>query len=83
MKKFYEFKNITSSEADLFVYGEIVQEKSVDWWTGEESKTDVGLMEFKEELDNIGNVQKLNKITLRIFHFTLIHQVVMYLLLQQ
>lgn len=60
MKKFYEFKNITSSEADLFVYGEIVQEKSVDWWTGEESKTDVGLMEFKEELDNIGNVQKLN-----------------------
>ena len=59
-KKFYEFKNITSSEADLFVYGEIVQEKSVDWWTGEESKTDVGLMDFKEQLDSIGNVQKLN-----------------------
>ena len=59
-KKFYEFKNITSSEADLFVYGEIVQEKSVDWWTGEESQTDVGLMDFKEQLDNIGNVQKLN-----------------------
>lgn len=59
-KKFYEFKNITSSEADLFIYGEIVQEKSVDWWTEEESKTDVGLMEFKEELDNIGNVQNLN-----------------------
>ena len=60
MKKFYEFKNITSLEADLFIYGEIVQEKSVDWWTGEESKTDVGLMEFKEELDNIGNVKTLN-----------------------
>ena len=59
-KKFYEFKNITSSEADLFVYGEIVQEKSIDWWTGEESKTDVGLMDFKEQLDSIGNVQKLN-----------------------
>ncbi len=59
-RKFYEFKNITSSEADLFVYGEIVQEKSVDWWTGEESQTDVGLMDFKEQLDNIGNVQKLN-----------------------
>lgn len=58
--KFYEFKNITSSEADLFIYGEIVQEKSVDWWTGEESQTDVGLMDFKEQLDNIGNVQKLN-----------------------
>lgn len=59
-KKFYEFKNITSSEADLFVYGEIVQEKSVDWWTGEERQTDVGLMDFKEQLDSIGNVQKLN-----------------------
>ncbi len=59
-EKFYEFKNITSSEADLFVYGEIVQEKSVDWWTGEESQTDVGLMDFKEQLDSIGNVQKLN-----------------------
>lgn len=59
-KKFYEFKNITSFEADLFIYGEIVQEKSVDWWTGEESKTDVGLMEFKEELDNIGIVKTLN-----------------------
>lgn len=59
-KKFYEFKNITSSEADLFVYGEIVQEKSVDWFTGEESQTDVGLMDFKEQLDSIGNVQKLN-----------------------
>ena len=57
---FFEFKNISSSEADLFVYGEIVQEKSIDWWTGEESQTDVGLMDFKEQLDSIGNVKKLN-----------------------
>lgn len=60
MKRFFEFKNITSSEADLYIYGEIVQEKYVDWWTGEESKTDVALMDFKEELDKIGNVQTLN-----------------------
>lgn len=60
MKKFFEFKNVTSTEADLYIYGEIVQEKYVDWWTGEESKTDVALMDFKEELDNIGNVQTLN-----------------------
>ena len=58
--KFYEFKNVTSTEADLYIYGEIVQEKYVDWWTGEESKTDVALMDFKEELDKIGNVQILN-----------------------
>jgi len=59
-KKSYEFKNISSSSADLFIYGEIVQEKTVDWWTGEESDTDVGLMDFKEQLDNIGNVKTLN-----------------------
>lgn len=58
-KKFYEFKNITSSEADLFIYGEIV-DNDIDWWTGEKDPTLVGLSSFKEELDNIGNVQKLN-----------------------
>lgn len=60
MKNFFEFKNITSTEADLFIYGEIVQEKSVDWWTGEESQTEVGLMDFKKTLDELGNIQKLN-----------------------
>lgn len=61
MKNFFEFKNVTSTEADLFIYGEIVQEKSVDWWTGEEvSDTEVGLMDFKRELDGVGNIKKLN-----------------------
>ena len=61
MKSFFEFKNVTSTEADLFIYGEIVQEKSVDWCTGEEvSDTEVGLMDFKKELDSLGNIQKLN-----------------------
>lgn len=58
-KKFFEFKNITSSEADLFIYGEITQD-DIDWWTGEKDNTLVGLQSFKEELDSIGNVQKLN-----------------------
>lgn len=58
-KKFFEFKNITSSEADLFIYGEITQD-DIDWWTGEKDSTLVGLQSFKEELDSIGNVQKLN-----------------------
>ena len=59
MKKFYEFKNITSSEADLFIYGEIVED-DIDWWTGEQDQTLVGLLSFKEELDKLGNIQKLN-----------------------
>lgn len=59
MKKFYEFKNITSFEADLFIYGEIVED-DIDWWSGEKDESLVGLHSFKKELDNIGNVQKLN-----------------------
>lgn len=58
-KKFYEFKNITSKAADLFLYGEIVED-DVDWWTGEKDPSLVGLLSFKQELDNIGNVKNLN-----------------------
>ena len=56
MKKFYEFKNITSSDADLYVYGEIVSER--DDWFGSDS--DVVITEFKEELDSLGNIKNLN-----------------------
>ncbi len=58
--KFYEIKNITNTSADIYIYGEICLEKYVDWWTGEESKTDVALMDFKEELDNLGDISILN-----------------------
>lgn len=56
MKKFYEFKNITSSDADLFIYGEIVSER--DDWFG--SENDVALTDFKEQLDNLGKIKNLN-----------------------
>ncbi len=58
--KFYDFKNITNTSADIYIYGQICLEKSVDWWTGEVSKTDVALMDFKEELDNLGDISILN-----------------------
>lgn len=54
--KFYEFKNITSNEADLYVYGEIVSEH--DEWFGSEG--DCSLTDFKEELDSLGNINTLN-----------------------
>lgn len=54
--KFYEFKNVTSSEADLYIYGEIVSEH--DDWFGSDS--DVALSDFKEQLDKLGNIQTLN-----------------------
>ena len=49
------FKNITSTSADFYIYGEIVAEKEKDFWTGEESKTEVDVNEFKEELDSLEN----------------------------
>ena len=56
MKKFYEFKNITPSTADLFIYGAIVSEH--DDWFGSDS--DVSLTDFKEEIDSLGNIKTLN-----------------------
>lgn len=53
-------KNITSTSADFYVYGTIVDEKTADWWTGEISKTDVDTMQFKEELDNLKGITDLN-----------------------
>jgi len=52
MNKFYEIKNSTSINADLYIYGEIVTEK---WY-----ENDVSLNDFKESLENLGEIQELN-----------------------
>lgn len=58
--KFYEIKNfIPNKSADLYVYGEIVTDNT-NWWTGEKDDTLVGLKDFKEELDNLGDISDLN-----------------------
>lgn len=58
--KFYDFKNIIPNEsADLYIYGEIVTDNT-NWWTGEKDDTLVGLKDFKEELDNLGDIKDLN-----------------------
>lgn len=54
--KFFEFKNTTSSESNLYIYGEIVADRD-DFWG---SESDVVLTEFKEELDKLENIKKLN-----------------------
>ena len=54
--KFYEFKNITKDSADFYLYGAIVTDK--DGWFSSES--DVSLAEFKQALDDLGNVKTLN-----------------------
>lgn len=60
MNKFYEIKNfMPQKSADLYIYGEIVTDTK-NWWTGEEDENLVGLKNFKEELDNLGDISDLN-----------------------
>lgn len=60
MNKFYQFKNfVPETSADLYIYGEIVTDPK-NWWTGQKDDTLVGLQDFKQSLDEIGNVKNLN-----------------------
>ena len=52
MVKYWEFKNIFSNEAELYIYGEIA---SFSW---DDSSTSANM--FKSELDNIGEGTELN-----------------------
>lgn len=58
--KFYEIKNfIPQKSADLYIYGEIVTDDT-NWWTNEKDENLVGLQSFKNELDNLGEIEELN-----------------------
>ena len=54
------FKNITSTSADFYVYGNIVDEKEADWFTGEVSKTEVDTLDMQEELSNLQGITDLD-----------------------
>ena len=58
-KKFYEFKNIAENEYALYIYGEIVSEKSFNWFTGEPSENEVDISDFKKALADIPDFAKL------------------------
>jgi len=60
MIKNLEFKNLGQDSVDLYVYGAIVQEKEVDFWTGEKSQTDVDTLDFQKSLDQLQPGQILN-----------------------
>lgn len=49
------FKNISSTSADFYVYGDIVDEKMPDFWTGEISSTEIDTNDMKNELDELQN----------------------------
>lgn len=56
MAKFYEFKNITQNSADLYLYGEIVEENWEKW----DDESGVSLTDFKKELDGLIGIIDLN-----------------------
>ena len=56
MGKFYEFKNITPNSADLYIYGEIVEENWELW----DDESGVSLTDFKKELDDMQGITDLN-----------------------
>ena len=60
MNRFYEIKNfVPNNSADLYIYGEIVADNT-NWWTGEKDESLIGLKDFKNELDNLGEISDLN-----------------------
>lgn len=54
------FKNITSTSADFYVYGDIVDEKSIDWYTGEPSQTEIDTLEMQKQLNSLAGITDLN-----------------------
>lgn len=56
MNKFFEFKNITPTSADLYIYGEIVEE-NWELWNEDEG---VSLTDFKKALDELQGITDLN-----------------------
>ena len=57
MEKFYKFKNEATSNADLYIYGSITDNKDEDWFS---SQDDVDLKDFKEKLDGLFDDSTLN-----------------------
>lgn len=53
-------KNLTKTSADFYVYGDIVDENTPDWWTGEPSATAVDTNAVKEEIDSLNGVTDFN-----------------------
>lgn len=54
--KYYEFKNITPTSADLYIYGEIVEESWELW----DEDSGVALTDFKKDLDELQGITDLN-----------------------
>lgn len=59
MKLKNKYVNIVNNVANIYFYGLIVDE-NFDWWTEEPDKMDIDPIQFKEELENAGNITDVN-----------------------
>lgn len=55
-----EIKNVAENEYSIFVYGDIVGQKDVDFWTGEPNESDIDVADFKKATEEISSGSKLN-----------------------
>lgn len=63
-KSVYSMASSDGNEAEIIMYGDIYEQRPVDWWTGEEVPGNfITLNEFMEDLDKIS---KCKKITVRM-----------------
>ncbi len=58
MRKYKYFKNVTSTSADFYLYGDIVDD-STDWWTGEKDAFNVDPNDLKDELEQLQGIKDL------------------------
>ena len=55
-----EIKNVAENEYSIFVYGDIVGQKDVDFWPGEPNESDIDVADFKKATEEISSGSKLN-----------------------
>ena len=59
-RDFYTMAAVNGDEAEITMYGEIVQERPRDWWSGEEIEGDfIVLDEFLEDLKTIADAKRI------------------------
>lgn len=59
-RKFYTMATVDGDSAEIVMYGDIVEQQPVDWWTGEHIEGHfIILSEFLDDLDKISNCKTI------------------------
>ena len=59
-RDYYAMAAVNGDEAEIVLYGDVVTDRPVDWWTGEPIEGSfIILSEFMEDLEKLANVKRL------------------------